>query len=356
MIISIPFGKQMVANLLDMSPAYFGMAMATGIVSLAARRLGMPGIAMTLFLLNIVIYGVLWVFTVLRLMHYPRHFFADMIDHLRGPGFFTMVAASAILGNEFVVLTANYRVGVALWGVAIVLWIGRTYTIFTAFTVKQKKPTLDKGISGGWLLAVVATQSIAALSALLAAHISQPYKLELNFFALSMWLWGGMLYIWMMSLIFYRYTFFLFSPSDLSPPYWINMGAMAISTLAGSLLIINAPDAPFLLSLLPFLKGFTVFYWATGTWWIPMLVILAIWRHLYKRFPLRYDPLYWGAVFPLGMYAASTREMISALEFDFLGFLPPVFLYVALIAWTATFFGFVSSLLHRYLIARPPSV
>jgi len=160
MIISIPFGKQMVANLLDMSPAYFGMAMATGIVSLAARRLGMPGIAMTLFLLNIVIYGVLWVLTVLRLMHYPRHFFADMIDHLRGPGFFTMVAASAILGNEFVVLTANYRVGVALWGVAIVLWIGLTYTIFTAFTVKQKKPTLDKGISGGWLLAVVATQSI----------------------------------------------------------------------------------------------------------------------------------------------------------------------------------------------------
>ena len=44
-------------------------------------------------------------------------------------------------------------------------------------------------------------------------------------------LWGGMLYIWMMSLIFYRYTFFPFSPGDLSPPYWINMGAMAISTL-----------------------------------------------------------------------------------------------------------------------------
>src|SRR3546814_8478322 len=95
-----------------------------------------------------------------------------------------------------------------------------------------------------------------------------------------MWLWGGMLYIWMMSLIFYRYTFFEFSPADLSPPYWINMGAMAISALAGSLLIINAPDAPFLGSMLPFIKGFTVFFWATGTWWIPMLLVLAIWRHV----------------------------------------------------------------------------
>jgi len=44
-------------------------------------------------------------------------------------------------------------------------------------------------------------------------------------------------------------------PGDLAPPYWINMGAMAISTLAGSLLILNAPQAPYLMSLLPFLKA-----------------------------------------------------------------------------------------------------
>src|SRR5574340_1136268 len=204
-----------------------------------------------------------------------------------------------------------------------------------------------QGINGAWLLAVVATQSIATLSALLAAHIGQPVKLELNFLALSMWLWGGMLYIWMMSLIFYRYTFFTLEPGDLSPPYWINMGAMAISTLAGSLLIINAPDAPFLLSLLPFLKGFTVLYWATGTWWIPMLLGLGVWRHVYKRFPLKYDPLYWGAVFPLGMYAVSTDRMIQAMGFHFLEFLPPIFLFIALAAWTAAFTGFVRDLLRR---------
>jgi hypothetical protein len=70
-----------------------------------------------------------------------------------------------------------------------------------------------------------------------------------------MWLWGGMFYIWIISLIFYRYSFFAFSPSDLTPPYWINMGAMAISTLAGALLVENASDAPFLASLLPLSQG-----------------------------------------------------------------------------------------------------
>jgi tellurite resistance protein TehA-like permease len=342
----LPDGRTL-AQLAELSPAYFGMVMATGIVSLAAHLLNMQAIARALFQLNIVVYAALWFLTVLRMVRYPRLFFGDMIDHLRGPGFFTVVAATGILGGQFVLLAADYRAGTVLWVAALLLWIGLTYTIFTGFTVKEQKPTLDKGISGAWLLAVVATQSIAVLSALLATHVSQPGKLELNFLALSMWLWGGMLYIWMMSLIFYRYTFFPLSPGDLSPPYWINMGAMAISTLAGSLLIINVPDAPYLTSLLPFIKGFTVFYWATGTWWIPMLVILALWRHVYKRFPLKYDPLYWGAVFPLGMYAVSTDRMSEAMGFTFLEFLPPAFLYIALVAWTAVFVGLILDLVRR---------
>lgn len=342
-----PWGRHVLAELAGLSPAYFGMVMATGIVSLAAYLLAQPGIAHALFRLNIVAYAVLWVLTVLRSIVYWRQFFGDMVDHLRGPGFFTTVAGTSVLGSQSVLLSGDYRTGTVLWVLAIMLWIGLTYTIFTGFTIKERKPALDQGISGAWLLAVVATQSIAVLSALLAAHIDQPYKLEMNFVALSMWLWGGMLYIWMMSLIFYRYTFFPFSPGDLSPPYWINMGAMAISTLAGSLLIINAPDAPFLLSLLPFIKGFTVFYWATGTWWIPMLLVLALWRYVYRRFPMKYDPLYWGAVFPLGMYAASTNEMIQSMGFDFLRFLPPVFLYIGLAAWAAAFAGLAFDLLRR---------
>ena len=338
--------------LAGLSPAYFGMVMATGIVSIGAWRLGLPRLASGMFWLNIGVYLVLWLLYVIRLLRYPRLFAGDLTDHLRGPGFFTMVAASSILGSEFLLLEGSVPGGLLLWSVAIVLWLALTYSVFTAFTVKVGKPTLDQGINGGWLLAVVATQAIAVLSALLAAHLGQPFKLELNFFALSMWLWGGMLYIWMMSLIFYRYTFFEFSPADLSPPYWINMGAMAISTLAGSLLSINAVDAPFLLSLQPFIKGFTILYWATGTWWIPMLLVLGVWRHVYRRFPLRYDPLYWGAVFPLGMYATSTFEMARAMGFGFLGLLPKLFFAIALAAWVATFAGVLHALF-RIAASRP---
>lgn len=327
-----------------LSPAYFAMVMATGIVSLSAQMLAMPRLASGLFTLNIAVYLIVSVLFVLRLRWFGAAVLRDLIDHQRGPGFFTLVAASGILGSQYILIEHNYEAAAVLWVLAIALWVLLIYTILTAFTIKENKPDLYEGISGAWLLAVVATQSVAGLSALIALHFNQPYRLIVNFFALSMWLWGGMLYIWMISLIFYRYTFFRFSPGDLSPPYWINMGAMAISTLAGARLIVNTPDAPFLNSLLPFLKGFTVFYWATGTWWIPMLAILGGWRYFYKKFPLEYDPLYWGAVFPLGMYTASTFQMAQAMHLDFLFAVPRFFIYIALAAWAATFFGFCRTL------------
>ena len=320
-------------------PAYFALVMATGIVSIAAWDFALRTLAVALYSFNLLAFAVLAGLTIGRALRYPRLMFADMTDHRLGPGFFTTVAASCILGTQTLLMTRNLTAASLFLALGITLWIGLTYTIFTAFTIKRDKPPLAEGITGAWLIAVVATQSIAVLASLIARDWPQPHRLELNFFALSMWLWGGMFYIWIISLIFYRYSFFAFSPGDLTPPYWINMGAMAISTLAGARLVENTPDAPFLASLLPFLKGFTVFYWATGTWWIPMLLVLGVWRHVIQRFPLRYDPLYWGAVFPLGMYAVATREMAAALDLPFLAPLPVAAFVAALAAWSLAFVG-----------------
>jgi tellurite resistance protein TehA-like permease len=75
-----------------------------------------------------------------------------------------------------------------------------------------------------------------------------------------------------------------------------------------------------------------------------MLLVLGAWRHLYRRHPLAYDPLYWGAVFPLGMYSVCTHRLATALELPFLLPLAAAFAWIALAAWALAFGGLVRSL------------
>ncbi len=96
--------------------------------------------------------------------------------------------------------------------------------------------------------------------------------------------------------------------------------------------------------LLPFVNGLTLMCWATATWWIPMLAILGVWRHVYRRFPFRYDPLYWGAVFPLGMYTVCTFRLSQALDAPYLIVISHVFVWFAAAAWTTAFVGLVRNL------------
>jgi tellurite resistance protein TehA-like permease len=320
-------------------PPSFAIVMATGIVAIAARQQGWPRLAMALFDFALLAWVLLALLSFWRLARHHEHVLDDLRSHLRAPAFFTAVAGTGVLASGFIVLEASVPAAVLLGAIALVLWFVMTYGVFVAVITSEDKPTLERGMGGAWLLAVVACQSVSVVAGLLSSHFAQPWRMQMNFVALCSWLFAGMLYTWVIGLIFYRALFFRFTPSDLAPPYWINMGAMAISTLAGAQLVANAPQAPLLQGLLPFVKGFTILYWATGSWWLPMLVALTLWRYLLRRDRLGGDALDWSAVFPLGMYSAATFHMAVAVELGFLLPLAAVFFWLALLAWAATLFA-----------------
>ena len=339
----------------DLFPGYFALVMATGIISIACFLLAMHTIAFVLLVVDVIAYIVLCVLLLLRLLLFLPRVEADIQDHVKGPGFFTVVAGTCVLGSALIIILDRSGTAMVLWFAGLALWIIIMYTFFTAVTVRENKPSIEAGLNGGWLLAVVATQSISVLGALLVNRLGD-YREPILFFTLCMFLLGCMLYLPLITLIFYRFTFVTVSTASLTPPYWINMGAVAITTLAGARLIIAAPEWPLLNAVTPFLKGFTLFFWTAATWWIPLLLALGFWRHVYKKFPLRYDPQYWGMVFPFGMYTVCTFQLSKAIAFPPLLVIPRYFIYLALAGWIATSVGLIGSFFGRGLRRSDKSI
>jgi len=326
----------------QLPPASFALVMATGIVSIAADLFGFGWLAGALFVINLLAFAMLSVLMLVRLSLFGSDAMQDLKMHGRGAGYFTVVAGICVIGVQVCLLGDAPRVAGILWVLAITLWLCITYGFFSAVIVGQPKPSLAEGLGGIWLVASVATQAIAVLGTTVVSASGQAEPATL-FLCLVFHLMGCMLYLNVIALVFYRLTFLPVTPESLTPPYWINMGATAIATQAGANLLLLEPQSALLTELSPFVKGFTLFFWAAGSWWIPLLVCLTLWAHW--RRPLVYTPLLWAAVFPLGMYTVSTYQLAQALELRELLLIPAITVYIALTAWGLTFFGLLRRLL-----------
>jgi tellurite resistance protein TehA-like permease len=151
------------------------------------------------------------------------------------------------------------------------------------------------------------------------------------------------LYAIFITLFAYRIFFYDVTEDDLSPLLWVVMGAAAISTNAGSMLVLTPSSVPFLVSMRPFIEGVTLAMWGWASWWIPLLVLFGVWKHAVRGAPLRYTPMLWSLVFPLGMYALASLRLSLAAEFEPLRRVSDAMVWVALAVWGVTFLGMIGS-------------
>jgi tellurite resistance protein TehA-like permease len=315
-------------------PGYFALIMATGIISNTLWFQGRHGLSDGLFAIDALALPWLAAMTLARAARFPRAFWRDLTDPRLVFAFFTIVAASDVFGVGLD-LRGFGSAALALWAFALATWVALIYFSFAVLTFLNTARGAQV-VHGGWLIAIVGTESLVILGSALARGEG---ALAPSIFVLIHMLWavGLGLYGIFITLFAYRIFFFDIAEEDLTPLLWVVMGAAAISANAGSMLVLTPNPVPFLISMRPFIEGVTLAMWGWATWWIPLLVLFGAWKHLARRAPLRYTPMLWSVVFPLGMYALASLRLSLAAEFAPLRRVADAMVWVALGAWLLTF-------------------
>lgn len=320
----------------DLYPGIFAFVMATGILSDAFFLLDKIWFSTGFLGINLVAFPVLLLATTVRALCFSARFWRDLTDPRLIFSFFTIVASANVVGAQLF-LRGYYMVATALWLGALVLWVILSYFSFALliFNNDQRGASV---MHGGWLIAIVSTQSLVLLGTLLAPRFGS--LTAITFVGVhALWGIGITFYGIFVTLFSHRIFFLRVSPEDVMPLFWVVMGAAAISTNSGSVLIVSTLTVPFLTALRPFIEGATLVLWAWGTWWIPLLVLVGVWKHIVHRVPLTYHPMYWSLVFPLGMYSVASYRLSLAAEFPPLAILAHSMIWVALGAWILTMMG-----------------
>jgi tellurite resistance protein TehA-like permease len=227
------------------------------------------------------------------------------------------VADTAVLGTRVVTAGSLWRaVATILLIVGALVWL-----VIAAELGRYPARVVNMQARGEWLLATVATEGLA----ILLSQLSH----TLHWLAVVLWALGGALDVIVMALLARRIARSRMRPHQLTPDWWIVMGAPAIFALASATLDRGGLSSP--IGVLG-LAG-----WAVASVWIPVLATAELWRA--RTLAPRFTPTRWTMVFPLGMYSASGQLGGQVLGLAWMHAIGRDWLAVALAAWTAVAAG-----------------
>jgi len=356
-------GSPTVTSLADalrtLDPAYFGLVMATGIVAIAFRELGVAAVAWPLTVFNIGCYALLIGLFGLKVVFFPRSVIVDLRDRERHWGVLTLLVGTNTVGAQFVLFFEMNTIATVLWLATVIATPLLLYYLFAVEFIGVRKTKVSERVDGAFLLVIVCMQSLAVLGGLLSAELSS-YAGDVLLLSVSYFGAGYVLYFVVITVVTYRLLDGGVRPEDWTGPYWIMMGAAAITTLAGATLGPSLGSVAAWEPYAPVILGVTFLAWAIASWWIPLLLVLDIWKFLtgdiegrppvwvilvpWSRLALgrrlhTYDSTAWGRVFPMGMYTSCTLNLAGIGTFSTLSVVPEYWGWFALFVWGLTLVG-----------------
>lgn len=335
-----------------LTPGYFALVMGSGIISVGMQLRGRTVISHALLVICAVSFAVLVILNGWRLIAHRADMAGDFMAPDRAFGFFTFVAGTNVLGVRLGV-EGWYWATAVLLAASGVMWLVLGYVVpWTAVLSRAERPVVVHA-NGTWFIWVVASQSVAVAAATIEPAFESARD-ELALLAVASWSVGVFLYVAAAVIVALRMMLYPLSPQDLNPPYWVAMGAVAITVLAGAR-IVEMADAPMVSATRGLIAGLAVVFWAFATWLFPVLVAVGWWRHVRHRIPLRYEATLWSVIFPLGMYAVAGIYLGEADSLPAVHAIGSVELWVAFAAFVVVFVAMLRHLWTTVVVGVPTS-
>jgi len=314
---------------------WFVVVMATIMIITSSQLYGCEEVVPYFFTASLTIFFCVVVFKAAQIALFCKQAFNELLNSENTLHSFTVVGAVNLTGVCFSRILHLPQAAQICWYIAISLWLGISLVSFTSLFLLQKQEDrkIEDVVHGGWLYAVVGAQSTAYLGVIVAEEAMR-HAVFIQFLSFALWSVGALLYLIFMVFIIIKMIFYKHDSEKASSSYWVNVGAAALTALAGAAWYkqVQGTGGPFT-DFLPFSKGISLFYWSIGLWWMPFLVIFAVRKQLYYHKEPVFTVGYWEATLALGVYAEGTLQLAGLFEERALVILSGCFFLAGVVLW-----------------------
>lgn len=345
---------------LHLSPAWFAMTMGTGVTSLLLETLpykfhGLDVIAIVFFGITLFSFGMLTVLSIIRFIVWPQVLWLLLLHSTHSEFLGCTSMTISTLMNFCALHWVHGREGSFRYFVWAVWWFNSAYAIILCFGLTFLKATRHKhslnAMTGIWLIPIIALTVVGSSGSIMSEMLPVQYA-KITIVTSYMMIGCAWCLIFISLTLYYaRLVFYKVPPANLIVTVFVPLGPCAQAcfgylrlssavfdiykefgqSLFGTGLL-SAEEARYMnlgiqgCSILAALCLWGLcFFWFT--------IALSLWLDTWVATKLNFNPGWWGACFPVGVYALATIEMGRAFESGAFKILGVVITFADILVW-----------------------
>ncbi len=306
------------------TPNWFTATMGTGAMALTLNQLPLAspavhGVAMGLWLINIVLFLLCSTLYIARWVLFPDGAKRIWSHSVMSMFFGAIPMGLATIINGFIAFGIGWlghaavEIALALWWVdaaaSVVCGIAIPFFMFTRHDHSMERMTAV------WLLPIVPAEVAAASAGLILPHLPQGAgALTILTLSYGLWAYSVPLALGILVILFLRLVLHKLPPRDMAASGCLALGPIGTGALGLLVLGADAPHA-FAAAGLPMVglvaQGIGVVgglaLWGYGVWWF-LLAALTTLRYV-RREGMPFNLGWWGFTFPLAVYTLTTYAL-----------------------------------------------